>query len=291
MFNTKLLMSDAKNFAIDAAINPYYGAENLDENLAEQEHATIRHALEQAGAEIIQVASPADAQDGVYTANWALTRGKKAVLARLPNVRKIEENYAKNVLENLGFKVFLVPENWKFSGQGDALPCGNLLFCGSGYRSDESAQEFVAKTLGFERIQLRTIPAKNADGTEKINAISGWADSFFYDLDLALSILRPPKNGEKGLIAYCPEAFTEDSRKILENLDAVEKITIDFREATEGFACNLVSTGEKIVMSAQAPKFAAELKKRGFTLIQPEIAELKKGGGYIRCVSLALDNQ
>ncbi len=37
------------------------------------------------------------------------------------------------------------------------------------------------------------------------NAVSGWADSFFYDIDLALSIIKAPEGGQKGLIAYCPE--------------------------------------------------------------------------------------
>lgn len=70
--------------------------------------------------------------------------------------------------------------------------------------------------------------------------------------------------------------------------DDVEKLEVSLTEAKEAFACNLVSTGETIIMSAHAPLFTAELKRRGFTVITPEITELAKGGGYIRCTTLTL---
>jgi len=51
-----------------------------------------------------------------------------------------------------------------------------------------------------------------------------------------------------------------------------------------------VSTGETVIMGAHAPVFKAELESRGFTVVTPEITELLKGGGYIRCTTLTLDN-
>ena len=110
----------------------------------------------------------------------------------------------------------------------------------------------------------------------------------YYDIDLALSVLRGPENGSKGLIAYCPDAFVEDSRRILEDMTEVEKIIVSEAEARTAFACNLVSTGEAVVMTANAPEFTQELVAYGFTLWRPEINELVKGGGYIRCSTLTL---
>jgi len=235
------------------------------------------------------VPSPTDSQDGVYTANWALVRGDKAVLARLPSARKTEEAYAEKILISLGKEVIHVPNNLKFSGQGDTLACGNYLFCGSGYRSDAEAQKFVAETLGYERIQLQTIPQCDVDGNSVINMSTGWPDSFFYDLDLSLAIIKAPENGQKGLIAYCPDAFTSESRILLAALDGVDKIEVSIAEAQNHFATNLVSTGDTVIMSAQAPLLSAELKRRGMTILSPEITELAKGGGYIRCTTLTID--
>jgi len=290
LINRTVIMSDAQHFSAEQAINPYYDDQNVDLSRAVSEHKAITHALSTAGISIAAVPSPVDSQDGVYTANWALVRGDKAILARLPDVRKSEEAYAKQVLEQLGKKVIEVPKGLKFSGQGDALACGNLLFCGQGYRSDLAAQEFAANELGYERIQLQTIPELDSNGDPVTNAVSGWADSFFYDIDLALSIIKAPEGDKKGLIAYCPEAFTPESQEILEAFDGVDKITVSLEEATTAFACNLVSTGETVIMSAHAPLLKQALEAEGLNVLTPEVAELAKGGGYIRCTTLTIEN-
>jgi len=293
--NQTILMSDALNFSAEKAINPYYFDSNTNSAAAQIEHASIRQALEEAGVNVITTESPPDSQDGVYVANWALVRGSKAVLARLPNVRKAEEQHARKVLEKLGKKVIEVPDGLRFSGQGDALACGNYLFCGNGYRSDEAAQKFAAETLGYERIQLQTIPQVDVEGKPVINPISGWEDSFFYDIDLALSIIKHPatststKSAEPGLIAYCPAAFTPESVEKIKMLTDIETIEVSLEESEQAFACNLVSTGETVIMGDNAPKLKAALEARGLIVKTPHIQELSKGGGYIRCTTLTLE--
>jgi N-dimethylarginine dimethylaminohydrolase len=290
-FNTTVLMSGADYFDDDQAINPFMDKNiKIDVEKAKAEHQSIAQALKGAGVEVKIIPPPQDCQDGVYTANWALVRGEKAVLSTLPNARKGEEPYAETALKSFGKQTFKVPDGVHFSGQGDALPCGNYLFMGTGYRTQSEAHQFVAQTLGYEVISLQTIPKKTWYGKHVINKDSGWPDSYFYDIDLALSILRFPAEGKKGLIAWCPRAFTPASRKILKDFDGVEKIEVDFTEAKFGFACNLVSTGETVVMSSHAPKFKAQVESLGFKVITPEITELAKGGGYIRCTTLTLNN-
>lgn len=286
--NSSILMSDANYFSTDQQINPYYDASVVDLDKAIDEHATVHRMLLQAGINVVKVSSPVDSQDGVYAANWALVRGNKAVLAHLPDVRRTEEAYAEKILTGLGIEVIHVPDGLKFSGQGDALACGNYLFCGSGYRSDAAAQQFAADTLGYERIQLQAIPQLDASGNPMVNQASGWNDSFFYDIDLALAIIKAPTDSEKGLIAYCPEAFTPASRSLLAKFDDVDKIEVTLTEAKEAFATNLVSTGETVVMSARAPQLKTDLESRGLTVLTPNITELVKGGGYIRCTTLTL---
>jgi N-dimethylarginine dimethylaminohydrolase len=286
-------MSGADFFDDNAAINPFMNKNvPIDRTKAQAEHDHIQESLRKAGVEIIKVTPPQGCQDGVYTANWALVRGNKAVLSTLPNARKGEEQYAEQILKDLGKEVFRVPNGVHFSGQGDALPCGDFLFMGTGYRTEKPAHDFVANTLGYTVISLQTIPKRSLFGFGKpvINKDSGWPDSFFYDIDLALAVLRAPSDGQKGIIAWCPQAFMPESRKKLHEFNEVEKIEVSFAEAKKAFACNLVSTGETVVMSAHAPKFTAELEARGFKIITPEITELAKGGGYIRCTTLTLNN-
>ena len=289
--NTQVLMSSAQYFDDGQAINPFMDKEvAVDRQKAQAEHELIEKALRDSGVEVIKVPAPKDCQDGVYTANWALVRGDTAIMSTLPNARKDEEPYAEQVLRDLGKKTVKVPDGIHFSGQGDALPCGDFLFIGTGYRTEKAAHDFIASTLGYQVISLQTIPKRNWFGRPAINKDSGWPDSFFYDIDLALSVLRGPSEGQKGLIAWCPDAFLPESRQRLQVFDGVDKIEVSFKEAKEAFACNLVSTGEAVVMSAEAPEFTSALQQRGFSVITPQISELAKGGGYIRCTTLTLNN-
>lgn len=279
--NQKVLMSGANYFDDGFAINAYMDSSvPVSTKRAILEHSDIQRALEKAGVEVVKVDPPPHCQDGVYTANWGLVKGNKVVLSHLPNKREKEEPYAKQTLQDLGFETIECP--YRFSGQGDALPCGNLLFMGTNYRTDPEAHQFVADKLGYEVISLTTVP-KLENNKPSINSVTGWPDSFFYDIDLALAVLSP------NLIAWCPEAFTPDSQRIINNLNGIDKIEVSLKEATEGFACNLVSTGKTVVMSSRAPKLQKALENKGFKVITPNIEELGKGGGYIRCTTLTLE--
>jgi len=280
--NQRVLMSGTEYFTDDFAINPYMdSALAIYSAKAAEEHQAIRLAFEAAGIQVEQTPAPADCQDGVYTANWGLVRGDTVILSSLPNKRQAEQPYAKKALAALGKKVVEAPHI--FSGQGDALPCGDLVFMGTTYRTDPRMHHFVAETLGYRVIGLQTVPSRDATGKPITNAVTGWPDSFFYDIDLALAVLRPD------LIAWCPEAFVPESQTKIHQLD-IDKIEVSLEEATKGFACNLVSTGETVIMSANAPMLQKAIEAKGLKTITPQIKELAKGGGYIRCVSLTLDN-
>ncbi len=282
MINQKVLMSGAEYFTDEFAINAYMDSTvPVEVSKAIHEHAAIEAALATAGVEVIKVPAPEGCQDGVYTANWALTRGNKAILSSLPNKRQSEEPHAEKALRDLGFEIIKSP--CRFSGQGDALPCGDLLFTGSTYRTDPEIHEFLAQQLGFEVISLQTIPKIDGQGQPVINEVTGWPDSFFYDIDLALSVLRT------NLIAWCPEAFTHESQAKIRALE-IDKIEVSLQEATEGFACNLVSTGETVIMSSRAPRLQSAIEAKGLKTLTPDVSELGKGGGYIRCTTLTLTN-
>jgi N-dimethylarginine dimethylaminohydrolase len=279
-----VLMSGVDYFDDQAAINPFMHADiAIDRTKARAEHDSIRAAFKSAGVHVVQVAPPANCQDGVYTANWALIRDDKAVMSVLPNARTGEEAYAESILRGQGKTIIKIPAGLRFSGQGDALPCGNHLLAGSHYRTDQAVHRFLAAELGYEVITLQTIPARDSVGDPIINTASGWPDSFFYDIDLAIAVLRID------LIAWCPAAFVPRSQQTIRALP-FSKIEVSLEEAMRGFACNLVSTGETVIMSAHAPRLQAAIEAEGMRTVTPQISELAKGGGYIRCTSLTLTN-
>lgn len=277
-------MSGAEYFDIDFAINAHMGPHHtaVDRQKVVAEHKEIKDALDEAGVDVIQVPSPENCQDGVYTANWGLCRGDKVILSNLPNKRKNEEPYAEKILTDLGKEIIKLPDDIRFSGQGDALICGNHLFIGTTYRTDPAAHQLVGEALGYDVTSLETVPKLDAKGNPLINEVTGWPDSYFYDIDLAIGVITPD------LIVWCPDAFTDESRDKIKALK-IDKIEVLLSEALQGFACNLVSTGETVIMSGSAPILRTALEARGFKTLTPKVSELGKGGGYIRCTTLTLD--
>jgi N-dimethylarginine dimethylaminohydrolase len=279
IINQTVLMSGADYFRVEE-LNPYsHKSQQPDVKLAIKEHAAIRKAFEQSGIEVVSVDAPKDCQDGIYTANWGLCWKGKILQSSLPNLRQAEEPYAKKALTSLGYEVKQPP--FKFSGQGDALPCGDYLFVGSTYRTDPRMHTFLQEEFDCQVIGLQTIPELDNYGNQVINALTKWPDSYFYDIDLALAVITPD------LIAWCPEAFIPESRQRIQALP-LQKITVSLEEAKQGFACNLLSTGETVIMSSSAPELKKAIENHGLKTITPIITELSKGGGYIRCSSLTL---
>ncbi len=275
-------MSGPKYFSVKE-LNPYSKQNNQPDPVkAATEFANVKAAIEAAGIKVIKVDEPVGCQDGIFTANWGLCRGDTCILSSLPGPRKSEEPYAERVLKNLDKKVIRPP--FQFSGQGDALPCGNLLFTGTGYRNDPRIHDFLAQTFGYEIIPLQAIPELDANGKPVFNQITGLPDSFFYDIDLAVSVLR------KDLIAWCPDALTQESQYCMRAVP-IEKIEVSLDEAMQAFACNLVSSGETVIMGARAPKLKAAIEAHGLNVTTVTLDELAKGGGYIRCTTLTLDNE
>jgi N-dimethylarginine dimethylaminohydrolase len=294
LINQTVLMSGADYFGDDDAINDLMDAKvPVDVAKARAEHSLIKSSLEQAGVTVRTVAPPADCQDGVYTANWALVRGRRALMSRLPKQRQPEEAYAREVVKKQGLTPVILPtEVARFSGQGDALPCGDVLFTQSPYRTTLDAHAHIKELLGFrEVISLRTKPARIfVYGPARVNRLTGLPDSPTYDIDLALAVLKFPGHGQKGLIAYCPAVFERASRRLLRGRDDFDKIEVSRRECLKAFALNLVSTGQTVVMNAGAPRFQAALEAHGLKTVALDLPELKKGGGSIRCSTLTLDN-
>lgn len=261
--NTELLVSDATHFRVEYEINPYMHTEvQPDPAAAMAEHESIIVAHLDAGRQVEFVSSAIECPDMVFTANAAVVRGDRAVLGWPPPERKAEMPYFHEWLTKRGFTVIEPP--YPFSGQGDALACGDLLLAGHGHRTDRRMHAVLARELGYEIVPLRTVSPR------------------WYDLDLAVGVLGPDA------LAYCPEALDEDSRRRLEGL-GLDLIEVSVAEAAR-FALNLISDGTTVTMTRGVPRLAAALRERGLHVIELETTELAKGGGGVRCTALTLDN-
>ncbi|WP_027341522.1 dimethylarginine dimethylaminohydrolase family protein [Hamadaea tsunoensis] len=261
--NTELLVSDAAHFRVDYEINPYMHTEvQPDPVAAAAEHASIVAAHREAGRRVVRVPSAPQCPDMVFTANAAVVRGDRAVLGYPPPERKAEIPYFHEWLTRHGFDVIEAPH--PFSGQGDALACGDLLLAGYGQRTDRGMHGILAKALRYEVIPLRTVSPR------------------WYDLDLAVAVI------DTRTLAYCPQTLDEQSGRRLQRL-GLDLIEVGLDEAAR-FALNLISDGTTVTMTRQAPRLAAVLRGRGLRVVELDTTELAKGGGGVRCTALTLDN-
>ncbi|MEV0272415.1 arginine deiminase-related protein [Hamadaea sp. NPDC050747] len=261
--NNELLVSDAAHFRIDYEINPYMHTEvQPDLDAAVAEHDAIVAAHRQAGRRVEYVPSAPQCPDMVFTANAAVVRGDRAVLGYPPPERKAEIAYFHEWLSGRGFDVVDAP--YPFSGQGDALACGDLLLAGYGQRTDRGMHAVLAKELRYEVVPLRTVSPR------------------WYDLDLAVAVI------DTRTLAYCPQTLDLPSVRRLKRL-GLDLIEVGVDEAAQ-FALNLISDGTTVTMTRHAPRLAKVLRGRGLQVIELDTTELAKGGGGVRCTALTLDN-
>lgn len=283
LLNRRVLVSDANHIAT-VGINAHENTgDQPNIEVAVLEHRAAVDAFQEAGIHVEHTTSPPECQDGVFTANWGLTWNGRCVLSNLPNMRKSEEPFAEAALKKLGYETRR--SSVLFSGQGDSLIIANSrVIIGSGYRNDPSAGAEIKDWLGLEPIVVRAKPKRSWFGIGKPvrNPVSGLWDSYYYDLDLAVSVIRP------NLLAVCFEALTREGRAAILGLANVEVIPVEVNEARYGLACNLVSTGETVIMVDNAPILEQALLDHGLKVITQPNHELKKGGGGFRCISLAL---
>lgn len=292
LFNQQVLMSGAEFMSNQLAINPYMdSSEPIDLAKAVEQHANIRKALESIGIEVVKRDAPADCQDGIFTANVGLLGidDETVLIAQLPKGREQETPYYEQIFRDLNKKILHLPNpDWFFSGQGDALRYGNTLLCGQRYRTTPAPEihAFIADNLGYTVLSLQTVPLLNADGSANMNEVTGLPNSEFYDIDYALSPIRWPSESERGLLAVCREAFDDDSLVKIMSIPNTDIIWVPYEEATGVSACNLVSTGQSLVMNAGAPITEAALRANGMHVVTTINDELKKNGGSVRCTTV-----
>ena len=289
--NHTVVITDPAEYSV-IELNKYSHADvQPDKDLAWIENEMFKLALENAGIEPIQVPSPSGeaCQDAIYTANWALCDGDMAVMANLPFPRRGERAHAQQVFGNETLlalnkktRIIELPEQWRFSGQGDALFCDDTLLVGSGYRTSPEVVGFLRDQFQgkYNVVGVNTIPLLDASGRPQINKESGWEDSEFYDIDLAVGVVAPRK------IIWCPEAFKPESQDKINDL-GFETIEISKDEATETFVCNGVGNGiDTYIVGKQPPEGVIRgLAAWGISACVVDIPELHKGGGSTRCMS------
>jgi N-dimethylarginine dimethylaminohydrolase len=263
----RILMCPPDHYGIEYEINPWMNRSlGAVRELAFRQWRSLHDALVGLGASVETMTPQPGLPDLVFTANAGLMFHQKFISSRFRHeVRARESPHFDAWFTAHQFQVDHLPDNLYHEGAGDALFCGDTLFAGYRTRSDASAHQWVAKTLGVRVLPLELVNPR------------------FYHLDTCFCPLAP------GEALYYPEAFDAYGRRVLQT-HVPNLIPVSEPDAFR-FGCNAVVVGKAVVHNSRCPEIAATLTKSGYRSVEVELDEFLKAGGSAKCLTLRLDGE
>ncbi|SCG60090.1 dimethylargininase [Micromonospora coxensis] len=255
------LMCSPEHFAVEYAINPWMDVTTpVDAELAVKQWDRLRETLVGLGHDVHLLTPEAGLPDMVFAANGAFVVDGTVYGARFKHEQRTAEAAAHRAFyESQGWR-FIAPSETN-EGEGDFayLPDahGGLILAGHGFRTELPAHAEAQEALGRPVVSLRLV------------------DPRFYHLDVALASIDDTN------VVYYPGAFSAASQRVLAQLFP-DAVLADDEDAL-AFGLNLVSDGLNVVLNSEATRLAGKLKAAGYHPVPVELAELKKGGGSVKC--------
>ena len=154
-----------------------------------------------------------------------------------------------------------LPDDGYLEG-GDVCVFDRCVFAGWGFRSSRAGHAALAERLGVTVHSLRLVYPR------------------FYHLDMCVCPL------DRRHALFAPEVLDPGARRLVCEI-VPEPIALRTEEALS-FCANAIVIGRTVVMSQCPPRLAGVLRDHGFEVRCAPVAEFKKGGGSVSCLTLPL---
>jgi len=258
----RLLLCPPDYYGIEYEINPWMNrSHEAVPALAREQWTRLRETLLSLRCHVELVAPQPKLPDMVFTANAGLVAGKKFISSNFRfSERNGEEKHFNRWFEEQGYETFRLPEHLYFEGEGDALFCGEVLFCGYRFRSDIRSHQKIGELLQCLVISVELVQDR------------------FYHLDTCFC----PLPGNAAI--WHPPAFDEYAQRAIRH-HVKDLIEVAPEEAAH-FACNAVVIGSDIVLADNSPKLCGGLRDRGYRTHELAMSEYIKAGGACKCLTL-----
>jgi N-dimethylarginine dimethylaminohydrolase len=257
------LMVRPTYFDVEYSINPWMDVKKPTfTEIAIAQWEWLRDLYLDLGHRVEQLGPQAGLPDMVFSANGATVRNDQVLVARFRHAQRDGESAAYlDWFREHGYQD-VRQARWINEGEGDYLVTGSRMLAGNGFRTDIRAHKESEEFFGMPVVGLTLI------------------DPRYYHLDTALAVL------DEDTIMYYPQAFSEESRRLLEELYP-DAITASAGDAAV-FGLNAVSDGLHVVLPQAATGLIGRLREHGFEPIGADLSELLKGGGSVKCCTLEL---
>ena len=261
-------MCPPENYVVEYAINPWMDTtQPVDTDLAAKQWQQLHDAVVDLGHTVYVLTAEPGLPDMVFAANGAFSVDGVVYGAQF--------KYPQRMAEAVAHRAFYEsrPDEWRFvapthtnEGEGDFTfvpgAHGGVILAGYGFRTEPAAHAEAQEVLGRPVISLHLVDAR------------------FYHLDTALAAIDDEN------VIYYPAAFSESAQEVLRQLfpDAI----IATEEDALAFGLNLVSDGRNVLLNTDCTALAKRLHGLGYHPVLVDLAELKKGGGSIKCTRAEL---
>ncbi|WP_412177881.1 dimethylarginine dimethylaminohydrolase family protein [Sporosarcina sp. YIM B06819] len=258
----RVILCQPKFMAIEEVINDVqkkYEDENINVELAMKQHEEFEKVLKEHGVEVIKLPSSEQFPEQVFTRDIGFTVGEEIFVAEMASdIRKGEEEVLEEWLDDED--ILFQTTTDRVEG-GDVIVDRSTLYVGISSRTSEEAVRKLRHDLPDHDIIQVPFNEK------------------YLHLDCVFNILSP----EVGLIF--PKAFDAET---INMLSARKYKLIEVSEEKQfTLGTNVLSIGDKKVFSLpQNKNVNAQMRARGFEVIEVDFSEIIKSGGSFRCCSM-----
>lgn len=260
----KVIVCSPAHMKIGKIINEtqkHYQTENIDPEIATEQHDGFVNVLKAHAIEVIDITPHIELHEQVFTRDIGFCIGDTFITAKMGDKVRIPEVYhLEEVLREQGISYKSFAQE-SIEG-GDVLVDENKVWVGISERTTFEAADALQSLLPNH--QIIKLPIE-----ERI-----------LHLDCAFNCIAPD------LAIIYTKAFAElDLQKIKEHYQLIE--VSDEEEFTLG--TNVLSIGNKKIISLPENKLVNhQLRDLGYEVIEVEFNEIIKSGGSFRCCSLPL---
>lgn len=258
----ELLLCPPDFYGIEYEINPWMSrARGAEADVVKQQWAGLHATLSKLDCKIELIQPQPKLPDMVFTANAGMAIGRQFIPSNFRHKERAgEAPHFTRWMEERGYQISRLPDEYYFEGEGDALFAGDALFCGYKFRSDIKSHRAVAEMLGCLVVSVELV------------------DTRFYHLDTCFCPLPD------GAVIWFPEAFDDYGQQaVREHVSDLIEVTPE--EAMQ-FCCNAVPLDRDIVLPQGAPKLVQTLTSRGYKCHQLPMTEFLKAGGACKCLTM-----
>lgn len=261
----KALMCNPLYFTVEHVYNPWMIPGSVDTKKAIRQWNKLKKIYEDLGVAIEVIDQVKGINDMVFATDQGLVQGREVLLSNFrPPERQPERAEYKKWFEKNNYTIHELPSHHYLEGNGETYFWNDIIFVGTGVRSDPEIPKFLQKFYDREVVYVKII------------------DRAFFHLDVGFF----PLNNE--IVFYYPPAYSpgtiKEFKKRIPNL-------IEFtKEEAFGFCANSVVTDHHVIVQKGNPTFIKKLHELGYQTTEVDLGEFIKSGGGAHCLTNILEN-